>query len=144
MGFEQVGSGAKGIGDMLRLFLLCFCLAASSVLAIEIVNENPHAACEEYVISRELPIYKDPNIFLSNLGLIYSDPKTGWATLMDETPLLTSLRGIVHLMRLAPAREFKNFGAIARIDELADPSFKIARDSARGARKESSEKSEKQ
>lgn len=101
------------------LFLVSF-----TAHAAHIVSENSHLSCEELKIFKELRVYKDPSLFLGNLSEIYSDPSVGWERLMKENPLLTTIKGAVQVMRLGPEREFKNFGAIAKIYELADPQFK--------------------
>lgn len=98
-----------------------------NVRALQVASEYDHAACEEFQLAKELRVYKDPSIFVGNLGQMYNDPRQGWATLMNETPVLTTLEGTVHLMKLASASEFKNFGVISRLYEFADPRFK-ARD----------------
>jgi hypothetical protein len=99
-------------------------LFTSISFAAQIVPEVPHVACEEFQLARELKIYKDPTLFLSNLNLIYTDPQAGWESLMVENPLLTSVKGTVRIMKLGNEREFKNFGAIAKIYELAEPKLK--------------------
>lgn len=106
---------------MKSLLLLFF---PAFLFGTQIIVENSHAFCEEINLKRELKIYKDPSLFLPNLSLIYSNPRKGWKELLNENPLLTSLNGSVHLMRLGPPREFKNFGAIARLYELSEPRFK--------------------
>lgn len=104
-------------------YLFIFLVAISSHAAT-IVSENPHVSCQEMKFYKELKVYKDPSLFLGNLSEIYSDPSVGWERLMKENPLLTSIKGTVQVMKLGPEREFKNFGAIARIYELADPKFR--------------------
>jgi hypothetical protein len=92
--------------------------------AVQIVTDSSTVVCEEFQLYRELKVYKDPTLFLSNLNLIYTDPASGWESLMYENPLLTTVKGTIRLMRLGPPREFKNFGAIAKIYELAEPRLK--------------------
>jgi hypothetical protein len=89
--------------------------------AIDIINENPHLACQKLDLYRELSVYKDPTLFLSDLQLITADPGRGWKQLLSENPLLTRLHGAVQLMQLGPARPFKSFGAISKVYRAADP-----------------------
>lgn len=110
----------KLISIVLSLLILRVAYAA------QIVTDGSHAACEEFRFVKELKLFKDPTLFLSNLSVIYQDPATGWESLMHENPLLTTLRGTVHLMKLGPELEFKNFGAIARIYELAEPKLRMS------------------
>ena len=65
-------------------------------------------------------------MFLPNLDLLHFDSKMGWEALSKENPLLTTVKGNFHLMKLGPAREFnlKGFGGIERLYELSDPMFK--------------------
>jgi hypothetical protein len=93
-------------------------------LAAQLVTEPGHSACEEYKLAKDLRVYKDPSLFIGSLGQMYNDPKQGWSSLMEESPVLTTLQGTVHLMKLGIPSEFKNFGVISRIYELADSSFK--------------------
>jgi hypothetical protein len=107
----------------LLTYLFLFCRAVG---AVELVPERgAEGACQEFVARHELKVFKDPTLFIPNLGLIQIDPKVGWYRLMQETPLLTVLSGRVSLMRLGEAREFKNFGAIARLYELAEPRLRL-------------------
>lgn len=92
----------------------------------QIVTEGSNVACEEMRLSKELKIFKDPTLFLSTLSLIYQDPVAGWDMLMRENPLLTTVKGVVQLMRLGPTREFRNFGAVAKLYEAAEPRLKVA------------------
>lgn len=93
---------------------------AGCLNAVQIVTDSPNTSCEELQLAKELRIYKDPTIFLANLGLIYSNPSQGWAALMEESPLLTTVKGRVQLMRLGPPREFRSFGGISRLYETVD------------------------
>ena len=49
------------------------------------------------------------------------DSKSSFEVLSVENPLLTTVKGTFHMMRLAPPREFKSFGAISSFYELAEP-----------------------
>lgn len=101
-------------------------LLSASLHAAEVVNERGAGeSCQEFTIQRELKVFKDPTLFLPNLGLIMADPKVGWYRLMQENPLLMVLTGRVKLTRLGETREFKNFGAIARLYELAEPRLRL-------------------
>src|SRR5690348_13896830 len=110
-------AGKKGILS-LGLVLSLWCGTSP---AVDVVNENPQSACRPVELFRELNVFKDPTLFMSDLGLIYVDPTLGWKQLMRENPLLTQLKGRVQLLQLGPAREFKNFGAIAKLYEAAEP-----------------------
>ena len=117
-----------GIGDKVREFIrvlgVCLLVLSAPSYAIQVVTDGPNVGCEEIKLSKELRVYKDPTLFVGNLSLIYTDPTLGWEKLMEETPLLTRVGGMVHLMRLGQPREFKNFGAIAKLYELADARFR--------------------
>jgi len=95
----------------------------SGAKAIQIVTEKSKVECRRYFFLHELPIYKDPSLFVEKLNLIYLDPASGWDELMKENPLLTKLHGEVNLMIVGTPRKFENFGAISRLYELADPQF---------------------
>ena len=92
--------------------------------AVQVVSDYEHASCQEFRLVKELRVYKDPSIFVGNLGQMYNDPHQGWASLMNENPVLTTLEGTIHLMKLGSPMEFKNYGVISRLYELADPRFK--------------------
>ncbi len=100
-------------------------LLAPFAYGVDVVTENGAADCETFVAHRELRVYKDPTLFLPNISQIMADPKVGWQRLMSERPLLNSFRGSVSLARLGKAREFKNFGMIARLYELAEPRLRM-------------------
>lgn len=108
----------------LTLLVVAALLIGSQVGAVQIVTESPNVACEELQLAKELRIYKDPTLFLANLGMIYADPTQGWESLMEESPLLTTVKGRVQVMRLGKAREFRNFGGISRLYESVDPRLK--------------------
>lgn len=98
-------------------------LFPSLLFSAQVITEHPYVSCEEFLLKREMKIYKDPSLFMPNLNMLYTDPKAGWAELLKENPLLTTVKGGQRLMRLGPAREFKNFGPVARIYEMNDPRF---------------------
>ncbi len=106
---------------LFSLFTPALVLASADV----VTDSDVKAHCEELVVKRELRVFKDPSLFLPGLALIAEDPKAGWERLMEESPLLTRLTGRVSLMRLGKAREFKNFGAIAKLYEAAEPRLRL-------------------
>jgi hypothetical protein len=112
-------TGFKTLGVV---FLLAF---APYVFGVDVVTENGAADCEVFVAHRELRIFKDPTLFLPNISQIMADPKEGWKRLMAERPLLNSFKGSVSLARLGKAREFRNFGVIARLYELVEPRLRL-------------------
>ncbi|MCB9253866.1 MAG: hypothetical protein H6617_04225 [Bdellovibrionaceae bacterium] len=73
---------------------------------------------------RELNVYKDPSMFLPDLGEIHADPLSGWESLMENTPLLTTVEGPVCFLQLAAATPFKNFGLVSYLYQLADSRLK--------------------
>jgi len=105
-------------------YLVCIFYSLESSGA-QVVSELEHVACEEFRLSRELIIYKDPSLFIGNLGQMYNNPSQGWASLMNESPILTTVQGTIHLMKLGLPTEFKNFGVISKLYELVDPRFKL-------------------
>ncbi len=112
----------------IALFLMTgFLRPAHAVLSpMEIVTEQGHTpSCEEYRLLRDLRVYKDPSLFLGALSLIERDPRMGWENLMRENPLMTTLRGSAQLILLGSAREFKNFGLIAKLYETVEPRLKL-------------------
>lgn len=104
-------------------FILSF-LVVGVAFSAEIVTENQKLVCQEFRLNQEVRVYKDPSLFLPQLSQIYADPATGWDELMKESPIVTTVKGAVQLMKLGPAREFKNFGEIAKLYELVDPRFR--------------------
>jgi len=113
---------------------LLLLLQHNNAWAIPVLPANPaHPAlpgevsegdCEEIPLAGELPIYKDPFLFLPNLSLAMKDPDWQWENLSEEPPLLTTLTGRVRLIRLASPTPFKNFGVISRLYEIAEPRLK--------------------
>jgi hypothetical protein len=105
---------------------LCFVflLAALSAQAIEVVNEG-NGKCEEFSLNYDLPVYKDPTIFLSALKDRARERDMGLDSMATESPLLTTVTGKVSFMRLGPEQPFKNFGDIARLYELSDPRIRL-------------------
>jgi hypothetical protein len=108
----------------MKVFLTAFLFLSTQFgFAAQIVTEAQHTHCEELQLFKDLKIYKDPTLFLPVLSQIYVDPANGWDLLMNESPLLTTLRGTIHVMRLGSPQEFKSFGGISRLYELADSQF---------------------
>jgi hypothetical protein len=99
-----------------NLLVLALALPA---MAVQIVTENPNPACEELHLAKALKLYKDPTLFLSAVTTADTEPDA-----FGDSPLLTSLKGTVQLMRLGPPHEFRNFGAIAKVYELAEPKLR--------------------
>src|SRR4051812_16967215 len=100
------------------LLVLFGMLGTPAFSAIEVITERESSpSCEEFRITSDIRIYKDPSLFLDSLSLILRDPIVGWEKMMRENPLLTTLRGSAHFMRLGPARDFKNFGLVAKLYE---------------------------
>lgn len=109
---------------MKHLFLFISFFLGGGAFSAQIVSEIPHVACEEVKLYKELKVYKDPSLFLPELSHIYADPEHGWEDLLRENPLLTAVKGTIRIMRLGPEREFKNFGAIAKLYELSEPKLR--------------------
>ena len=112
----------------MKLFEIIILMALTLVKgadSAQVVTGLDHTACEEFKLAKELKVYKDPSIFVGSLGQMYSDPHQGWSSLLNESPILTTLEGMVHLMKLSAPVEFKNFGMISRLYEFADPRFKM-------------------
>jgi hypothetical protein len=109
----------------MKAFIVFFVLFTSGVYATEILSDKPSSACEEVKNTRGVKFFKDPNLFLVNLSLMYVDPQLGWETLMNENPLITTFKGDIWIQRLGEQREFKNFGVVAKLYEAADSRFKL-------------------
>ncbi len=127
------------MSHLVRKSAVTIALVASMWLAapgfgFQIVTEGDKTACQEVRLFKELKIYKDPTLFLSVMSLIQQDPQAGWEALSRENPLLTTVKGTVQLAQLGPEREFKNFGAIARLYEVADPRFRLRRETGSDGR----------
>ena len=111
----------------MRILALILVAAAwtTEIFSIQVVTDSPNVVCRELKLHREVRVYKDPTLFLSNLNLIYTDPAAGWDALMEESPVLTTLKGEVQLMQLGPPRDFRGFDAIAKLYELAEPRLEV-------------------
>lgn len=99
--------------------LLLFLVLPSLSLATEIATPF-RVRLVEFNAKRELNVYKDPSMFLPDLSEIHSDPLSGWESLMENTPLLTTVEGPVCLKQLAAPTPFKNFGLVSYLYQLAD------------------------
>jgi hypothetical protein len=113
---------------LVRRFFLMIAFLTAPAFALEVINEG-NGNCEEFLLHQGLPVYKDPTLFLSTLKDEYGD-RLNKTAISSESPLLTTVKGRVQLMRLGPAQPFKNFGFITRLYELADPRLKVRRDQA--------------
>lgn len=102
---------------------LSFLLLSFPVLGAHVLSEFENSKCEEFQLSKPVVVFKDPSLFVGSLGEIWNDPHQGWKSLMSESPIVTTLEGSVRLMRLGNASEFKNFGVISKLYELADSRF---------------------
>ncbi|MEZ4750071.1 MAG: hypothetical protein R3B54_05425 [Bdellovibrionota bacterium] len=78
----------------------------------------------EFNAKSELNIYKDPSMFLPELAEIHADPLSGWESLQENTPLLTTVEGPVCLIQWAAVTPFKNFGLVSYLYQLADSRLK--------------------
>jgi len=99
-------------------------VSAPDFSVAQVVAERRDPVCQELRLTRELNIYKDPNLFLSIQGLLYADPERGHEAMEEETPLVTTVSGTFHYMQMADVREFKGFGEIAKLYERLEPRFK--------------------
>lgn len=117
---------------MTRAFAASFVTAMLSLVpatgyaAMEFV-EVDFGVCRDFQLYRPLTIYKEPSLFLSVLNRILIDPEQGMKELMKESPVLTSVSGVVKI-KLGRPETFKNFNAISRIYELADPRLHVDAD----------------
>jgi hypothetical protein len=108
---------------VLLALLVIFGCHSQIGFSVQVLSEFENSKCEEFKLFRDLNVYKDPSLFIGNLGEMYNDPRQGWDGLMKETPILTTLQGTVYLMKLGGASEFRNFGMISKLYELADSRF---------------------
>lgn len=96
------------------------------VFGVEVVSEE-HSSCETLDLKQELKVYKDPTLFLHRIRQA-ATTVDGWNALVDESPLLTSVKGRVSMMRLGPPRTFKSFTQIARFYDSLDHQIDIRPD----------------
>jgi hypothetical protein len=94
--------------------------------------DTEFGVCRDFPLYRELVVYKEPTIFLTNLNRILIDPEQGMQELMQESPVFTTLKGSVKL-KLGRPETFKNFSAISKLYELAEPRLEVDVESADGA-----------
>lgn len=97
------------------LVLLATTGVKNSILGVQVVTDGAKPIRKEVQLRQDLPVYRDPSLFLPNLDLIDSDPLQGWDTLLDEPPLLTTLTGAVCLELLAKPAPFKNFHHLVKL-----------------------------
>ena len=89
------------------LAMLCLLLLASSgASAVDVVAELVAPSCERFTIVKELRIFKDPTTL-------------DWENVMEEDPILTTLKGEVPLMRLGASRPSKSITFLARLRALS-------------------------
>lgn len=135
------GNGGNQVKAFSFIAVLLSFWLGTAAFAVEVVTERG-ATCEEYRLNRDLPVYKDPTLFLSALKEAGGDREAAWNTLMSESPLITTVKGKVSFMRLGPDQSFKNFGVISRLYELYDPRLKVkvqTEKSATGAKAQTKE-----
>jgi len=99
-------------------------LAGREVFPAHVVTTIPKPVCEKIDLGRdrELTVYKDPNIFLPNLAMLYQDPTRGANALRREDPVMRREEGgTLWIERLGEPHPFPNFGAISRLYGLRDP-----------------------
>ena len=80
--------------------VIAILLWVSSAYAVDVVVGEHKPTCREIQLNSELRVYKDPSLFLSNAGMLATDPDAGIDSLMDENPLLTTVQRSVRLMVL--------------------------------------------
>jgi len=118
------------VAEVLKAWVILMGLWALPVHAVDVVNYNPRARCQKYALNSDLNVYRDPSLYASNVGLLDVDPSTGLNTPFNDSPLLTTVRGVVYFMELGPPQEFKDFRAILKLFEIPQPRIKrIGRDS---------------
>ena len=93
---------------------------------------GPIGVCQLLDLAGELPLYKDPTMFLSYMAQLQEDPEEGWFLLEKESPLLSPLTGKVGLRRLGDPVEFSDFGLVGRFYELAEPRLQARTGSVKG------------
>jgi len=108
-------------------------LSASVASAAVVVSEEL-GRCEESSLNSDLPVYKDPTLFLSTLKVDLGRREANLNSMLSESPLLTTVRGRVSFMRLGPDQPFKNFSSIAKLYELTDPHLKLRTEQAQGTK----------
>ncbi len=117
----------KGWGKL----VLLLAMSASPAFATNVVSEET-GTCDEIPLSSDLPVYKDPTLFLSSLKRDHGPRESKLDAMLSESPLLTTVRGRVSFMRLGPDQPFKNFSSIAKLYELTDPHLKVRTEEAKG------------
>ncbi len=107
--------------------LLLVSIWASGSFAVELSTPDFKVKRLDLTLYDELSIYKDPSLFLGRFSELYLHERPSWDLLMEESPLLTSVTGKVCLMQLGPATEFKNFGKVSLLYEMAEPRLRRVR-----------------
>jgi len=99
-------------------------LLVGNVLAVSVIPEISHPVCEDVQLYKPLTLYKDPQLFLSNLSvMLHVDPSVTVEELYDEGAVITQFEGRVKLMRLGHPRGFNQF--IHRIVKPRRKSLKV-------------------
>lgn len=111
------------------LFLVVFSINA---LAVDNISSFELSGCEEFILHKELRVYKDPSLFIEIIGRMYNEPHLDWQNLANENPVLTTLEGVVYFMKLGAPSEFKSFGAISKLYQLAEPKLKSGQHDGKG------------
>lgn len=119
--------GSLGLFRGIFFVLGSFWLLTQPASGVQVITDGSKVVCQEIRLYRELRVYKDPTLFMTTLNALYLDPALGWDSLKREDPILTTLENTAFLMRLGAPREFRGFGAIARIYELVDSRFRTGR-----------------
>lgn len=102
-----------------------FCLwlaIAAPAFAVDIVNDDPNARCEYVELFEEVRVYRDPSLFLADLQEELTLRKHRPRRIDDI--VRTSLNGKVAIIKIGKPYPFKNFSALSRLYEKADPRLK--------------------
>jgi hypothetical protein len=97
--------------------------------AVEVITEGRQPVCEDLFLYRELPVFNA--FFVSSLSEMSFEGEAASKDLLQEGPLLTTVKGNVSLVRLGPPGDFRSYKQIERLYDL--DRLKDARSS--GARK---------
>lgn len=113
----------KSMGAVWKLLTLGILALSVTARAVEFVDVD-FGVCRDFQFYRPVTVFKEPSLFVSNLNRILIDPEQGMKDLMKESAVLTSLSGIVKV-KLGRPETFKNFNAISKIYEVADPRLQV-------------------
>lgn len=112
---------------MKRLKQIGFCLALAAPafaalppISAVVISEGT-GVCEEYPLTAELPVYRDPELFLSTMKEDYGDREANWKKRLKESPILTTVRGRVSFQRIGPDQPYKEFSYVSKLYGLHDP-----------------------